>query len=157
MPNTSSTGRNPYLESALELLAKLDGDANAALAPLAAALEVCVPKVPLRMCAFDYEGAAYGAMVTETQRQAIMKVVKSGGDLFNQVGTLISQVNLEIAEAYADLTGSTDGESIKVPAPPVLGCCVCASGKIPNLTQAQCNHFNPTSWGDPADCSGVGP
>ena len=157
MANNSMTGRNPYLECALEMLAKLDGEVNVALAALGAALEVCVPIMPLKMCAFEYDGAVYGALVTETQRQAIMKTVTTNGDIFGQVAALISDVNVLIAKAYDDLSGSTDGMSIKAPAPPVLGCCVCASGKIPNLTQAQCNHFNPTSWGDPADCSGVGP
>jgi hypothetical protein len=64
MANTSSTGRNPYLECALELLAKLDGQVNAALAAVGTALEVCVPAMPLKMCAFEYNSGIYGAMVT---------------------------------------------------------------------------------------------
>ena len=116
-----------------------------------------MPAMPLKMCAFEYQGGIYGAMVTEPQRQAILKVVQAGGDVFGTIASLIGAVNLEIFNAYNDLAGSTRGVLIKAPAPPVLGCCVCDSGKIPNLTQTQCDQFNPISWGEPADCTGAEP
>jgi hypothetical protein len=144
------------LEAALELLARLDADSVAALRDLSAVLGVPMPVVKMGMCLFELGGRPYGAAVTAAQSAAILASVKNG-TVFATVGKIISQLNLSVVDAYATLAAPFDvavQRPAPGPAPPALGCCTCSSGQVANLTQAQCNQFSPSTWTEPADCSG---
>jgi hypothetical protein len=146
------------LANALSLLSTADRDSSRVLRALGRALGISVQKIQFKICKFDLNGKKYRARVTVYQRQVILDAVNSNSNVFMVVISLLGNLNGQLTDAFNNI-GAQLGDPVKLPFNQVamLGCCVCDAGKLPNLTQSQCNTFNPTSWGSPADCAGAPP
>jgi len=145
------------VEIGLQQLA-MDGRQSArAVRALGEALELRVKKPDFEICKFVFDGKKYRARFTAFQCEVIQEAVQKG-TLATALAQLLGNFNLEVANAFNALSDQL-GNPPKLPASQgaPLGCCVYDGGKTPNLSQAQCSHYHPISWGSPADCSGDEP
>ena len=73
---------------------------------------------------------------------------------FVAVVTLLGELNVANVSAYNGLLGQLEDKTSPASGHQVvLGCCSCANGRLPNLTQAQCAQYSNDTWGPPPDCS----
>jgi hypothetical protein len=141
----------------LDLLAKVDKDSMRALRAMGKALEIPVNKLRFKTCRFDLNGKHYAARLAPHQCKVILDAVNQNGDVFAAVTKLFTALNYEVACDLNHLSELLDPSQDMHNQTAPLGCCTCDSGKMPNLTQAQCSHFTPNTWTQPPDCSGAPP
>ena len=143
----------------LELLAVADKDSARAARFLFEALGDSVEKPALKLCEFKIGKKHYGAKLTSNQTQAILDAVKKKDDVIALVQKLLGALNRQVSDCANALIDQLEGPVASVrkgnKASPqitktVLGCCHYVGGPTANLSQAQCNHYNPESW-DPGD------
>jgi hypothetical protein len=142
------------LKVALRQLVEADEESVDAVRELGTALQIQAPKIRLKSCKFKVDGVDYSVKVTAYQREQILDAVNQQKDVFVAVITLLGELNVAVVSAYNGLlaqleekSGPESGHQV------VLGCCSCANGKLPNLTQAQCAQYANDTWGPPPDCS----
>jgi hypothetical protein len=156
-PSKKKRKINP-LKVALGQLQEADQESVHAVRELGRALQIKAPKIRLKNCSFKVDGAGYLVKVTAYQREQILDAVKQQKDVFGVVVTLLGDFNGEVVSAYNGLLAQLEEKSSpKSGQQVVLGCCSCANGKLPNLTQAQCAQYNNDTWGPPPDCSDTKP
>ena len=127
------------LKVALKQLATADKESIDAVAALGKVLQIEAPKIRLKNCSFEVDGVGYAVKVTAYQRDQILSAVKEQKDVFTAVVELLGDLNIPVANAYNDLLAELEEKIGKTSGgKAVLGCCSCANGKLPNLTQAQC-------------------
>jgi hypothetical protein len=146
---------NP-LKVALAQLEEADEASAGAVGDLATALQLKPPKIRLKNCKFEVDGVSYSGKVTAYQREQILAAVQKKSDVFDVVTGLLGALNVPVVNAYNGLMSQL--EHATKPAgggKVVLGCCMCANGNLPNLSQAQCAQYGNSTWGQPADCSDV--
>ncbi len=120
------------------------------------------PEPDLKVCKFVYEKKKYSAKLTPDQCQTILKAVNDKRNVPELVSLLLGGFTKQVAGWIEALTTALDVPAKARKKPPTvssnkpvtLGCCIYVGGMTPNLSQAQCNQYNPTSWdsSDP-DCT----
>ncbi len=148
----------------LKLLAHADKESVQALRHLFKAI-MERPRLPaFAECKFGYAGKRYKARLTVDHCEKILEAIQKGDDLLAVVSGILAgmtgQVAVDIDGLEAKMGGpapSKKGHTGTLPLLKivVLGCCTISGGNaIPNLTQSQCNQYNPINWdsGNP-NCS----
>jgi hypothetical protein len=139
------------LTVSLKLLALADRECVRAIRSLSKAIITPAPVPKIVDCGFKLHKKKYRARVTVDQCEKILEAVgkKDATDL-NDFGQ-----TLGVQEKSRPKSGPKPAS----PSQPIpLGCCIYTGGMTPNLTQSQCQQFNPTQWdqGDP-NCSAIPP
>ncbi len=155
MAKKPSKKKGDPLAILLKLLARADRESARAVRFLCKAILTPIQEPSFKTCKFTHEKKKYSVILTSDHCQAILKVVKEKGDVPAEVSKLLGGETQQVATSIAALMtvlGEADKSRTKpAPAKPVqLGCCVYSGGATPNLSQAQCNQFNPVSW-EPSD------
>jgi hypothetical protein len=155
------------LAVSLGLLAHADRQSLRALRLLFRAILEPIREPAFADCEFDYGGEHYDYTLTEDQCEQILAAVKNGDDVPAVVERLLVAMTKQIADDI-DLLETTMGGPASSPEGTTgdvllvkvvqLGCCiVTGTNSIPNLTQSQCNQYNPIKWDSGnANCTQVG-
>ena len=91
--------------------------------------------------------------MTAAQSEAILAAVHDGGNVFPTAAGFLSALNSVAATSFNDLSPLLVPDTKLGVEKATLGCCICSSGQIPNLTQLQCRQFTGSTWTQPPDCT----
>jgi hypothetical protein len=178
MPNLpASSTQVTELQYLLDFLSELDAATIAALDDLSDPLATSGSGVTLVTCQFRLWKVFFSARISAYHCEAIQTAVKNGGDVFATVSHLIACENGALRSAFTSLStgltapcpsvAPTSASSTEVSAapsgtvptsgsaPPLApsGCCVCESGTIAGLTNAQCIKLGGYDWTPDPTCS----
>ena len=140
------------LAISLKLLALAVRESMRAIRFLNKAIMSPVQEPKIVNCTFKLHKKRYRARVTVEQAEKILAAVGDNSDVLGVVTGLLSTLTKTIVgdlDEYAVLLGI----QAKARARPMggiktipVGCCIYSGGSIPNLTQSQCQQYNPTKW-----------
>jgi hypothetical protein len=155
------------LAVSLGLLAHADEQSLQALIFLFRAIMEPIRVPAFAVCEFDYGGEHYASILTEGHCEQILAAVQKGDNVLAVVNGLLVAMTTQIAgdineiEATMDVPATSRRRTFGTVTNTIvvkLGCCIVTNTtSIPNLTQSQCNQYNPLNWdGGNADCSHEG-
>jgi hypothetical protein len=135
------------IATALSELVTADKETAKALRFLYKALMQPVQRPDYQRCKFKIGKVHYNCRIWLDQSQAILKVVNAGGNVKAEIDSIVAGLNCRIVacqQILAESVGVADRAFVIKPVQ--LGCCVYDGGTTPNLSQAQCNQYNPVQW-----------
>jgi len=131
----------------LELLEVADKYSVRAVRFLYKALGEPFEKPAVEYCEFKIGTKTYGAKLTPNQCQAILNAVKNNGDVTAVVNGLLGSLDCQVRDCANALIKRVEDVASSASTKPIqLGCCHYTGGKVANLSQAQCAHYNPATW-----------